>query len=194
MKKGLPWGVKTVILSSICLLAVVVASAMAFEKTTTTEFCMSCHEMQQHRAELKFSSHAVDKDKNPIECRQCHMPASFGPRYVALKAYLGVKDLLIHTFGDPDDFYRKELQLSARRFMPDDSCLACHEDLKKDVKGEELSREGKLAHDAYLGVNGNTGKGCADCHRNMAHLPVFDKRYGMNAEFAEKLATQEESM
>ena len=161
---------KAVILSVGCALVVVATGAVAFEKTSTTEFCVSCHEMKQHEAELKLSSHAVDADKNPIECRQCHLPAEMGPKYVALKGYLGVKDVLVHNFGDPDDFYRRELQISARRFVPDDSCRKCHEDLKKDVKGKELSREGKLSHDAYLGINGQTGKGCADCHQNVAHL------------------------
>ncbi|NDV18455.1 cytochrome C [Pseudodesulfovibrio sp. JC047] len=194
MKKGLPGGVRTIVLSVSCVLAIAVVSAVAFEQTSTTGFCVSCHEMKQHKAELQFSSHVVDKDKKPIECRQCHMPAKFGPRYVALKAYLGVKDVVVHTFGDPEDFYRRELQMSARRFVPDDSCRACHEDLKKNVKGEALSREGLLAHDAYLGINGQTGKGCADCHQNVAHLPVFDRRYEKNAEFAARLAAQEEGM
>jgi len=187
-------GVRTIVLSFGCALAIAVVGAVAFEKTSTTGFCVSCHEMEQHRTELKLSSHAVDKDKKPIECRQCHMPAELGPRYVSLKAYLGIKDMIVHHFGDPDNFYRRELQLSARRFVPDDSCRACHEDLKKTYKGEELSREGKLAHDAYLGINGQTGKGCADCHHNMAHLPIFDRRYVQNAEFAAKMAAQEEGM
>lgn len=175
-----------------CAVAVVAASAVAFEKTSTNEFCVSCHEMEQHQAELKLSSHAVDKDKNPIECRQCHMPAEFGPRYVALKSYLGVKDLLVHYFGDPDDFYRRELQESARRFIPDDSCRKCHEDLMKNTKGEPISREGKLSHEAYLGKNGQTKQGCANCHQNLAHLPKFDRRYKQNAKFAAKLAGTQE--
>lgn len=193
MKKGLPGGVRTTVLSLACMLAVAVVGVMAFERTSTTGFCLSCHEMERHEAELKMSPHAVDKDKHPIECRQCHLPATFGPRYVALKAYLGVKDVVVHTFGDPvNDFYRRELQISARRFVPDDSCRACHQDLGKDVKGKPLPREGKLAHEAYLATNGRTDKGCANCHQNMAHLPIFDRRYVENAEFAAKLAGHEE--
>ncbi|MBG0789011.1 MAG: NapC/NirT family cytochrome c [Desulfovibrionaceae bacterium] len=192
MKKGSPGRVKTVALSLACVLVVAAAGAVAFEKTSSTGFCVSCHEMERHQAELKLSPHALDKDKRPIECRQCHLPASFGPTYVALKAYLGVKDVVVHTVGDPvNDFYRRELQMSARRFVPDDSCRACHENLEKNVKDEPISREGKLAHEAYLGTNGRTDKGCADCHQNMAHLPIFDRRYVQNAEFAAKMAAQE---
>lgn len=190
MKKGWP----IMLAGTCCAIIVVVGGAMAFQKTSTTQFCVSCHEMERHQVELRLSSHAVDEDKNPIECKQCHLPASFGPRFVALKAYLGVKDLLVHTLGDPDALYRRELQLSARRFVPDDSCLACHQDLKKNVKGEELSREGKLSHEAYQGTNGRADKGCADCHHNMAHLPVFDRRYACNAAFTAKLVAQEEGI
>lgn len=179
---------------AFCMVAVIVATAMAFEKTSTTAFCTSCHEMERYQDELKLSSHAVDEDKKPIECSQCHFPEP-GPDYVALKVYLGLKDLAVHYFGDPDNLSRRELQVSARRFVPDSSCLACHKDLKKGADGKkELSREGQLSHDAYLGVNGQTEKGCADCHHNMAHLPVFDRRYDHNAEFTARMIAHEEGL
>lgn len=181
--------VVTIIVVALVLLGV---TAFAFQTTSTTEFCTSCHEMKRHETELKYSSHAVDKDKQPISCVQCHLPNSFGPKYVAIKTYLGVKDMLVHNFGDPDDFYRSELQVSARVFIDDESCRACHEDLMKTTKDKPISIEGKLAHESYLGKNGCTNRGCADCHHNMAHLPDFDRRYVVNAEFAAKLPMQKE--
>lgn len=193
MKEPVPRG-KTPMATVIAVLVVLVGSvAFAFQATSTNDFCTTCHVMKRHQTELQFSPHAVDKDKNPIQCVQCHLPNSIGPKYVAVKTYLGVKDVVVNTFGD-DEFYRAELQVSARKFIDDESCRACHEDLMKTTKDKPISKEGKLAHEAYLGINGCTNRGCADCHHNAAHLPDFDRRYLVNADFAAKLPSQKEGM
>ena len=194
MKEPVPRGKKPLAMILVIAVVFVGVTAFAFQTTSTNEFCTSCHHMQRYAVELKHSPHAVDADKNPIACVQCHLPHSFGPRYVAIKTYLGVKDVIVHHFGDPDDFYRAELQKSARVFIDDESCRACHEDLTKTTKDKPLSIEGRLAHEAYLGKNGCSNRGCADCHQNMAHLPDFDRRYTVNAEFAAKLPRQKEGM
>lgn len=172
--------------------AIIVLMSISMARTSTTEFCMSCHELKTHKNELEKSSHAVDKDKNPIQCHQCHIPNGIGPRYFFIKTYLGIKDMLVHNFGDPENFDRRKLQKIARRFLPDENCRACHEDLTKDAKGNKISEIGRLCHEAYLGQNGNTMRGCAGCHFNMAHLPEFDRRFFFNAEFAKRLPLQKE--
>jgi cytochrome c-type protein NapC len=161
------------------------------ERTSRTEYCVSCHELKSHKTELEKSSHAVDKDKKPIQCRQCHIPNGFGLKYLIVKT-MGVKDLWVHKFGDPENLNRRELQVAARRYIQDDNCRACHQDLLKTTKDEKISEIGRLAHEAYLGKNGNTRNGCAGCHPNMAHLPVFDRRYPFNAEFAKNLPPVQE--
>ena len=79
------------------------------ERTSRTEYCLSCHEMKMYKSELEKSSHAVDKDKNPIGCRQCHIPNGFGLKYLSVKV-MGVKDLWAHEFGDPGNLDRRNLQ------------------------------------------------------------------------------------
>lgn len=167
-------------------------TAFALKTTSTVEFCTSCHEMKVHAEELKYSTHARDKDGKPIGCSDCHIPAGFGPDYLAVKTYSGFKDLYVHFVEQPESLNRAHQQLVARRFVDDDNCLRCHEDLYKDAKGEKaISREGQLAHDAYLGKNGQTRSGCAGCHINVAHLPEFDRRLEVNKEFAERIQKQE---
>jgi len=160
---------------------------ISMSRTSTMDYCTSCHEMKGHGNELKKSSHAVDKDKKPIECAQCHIPNSIGPKYLTIKTVLGMKDLLFHYVGDPDRLDRRRMQNVARRFVPDENCRSCHEDLSKTAKGQKISDIGKLCHDAYLGINGTTKRNCAGCHFNMAHLPEFDRRFFFNAEFMKKL-------
>ncbi|NQT69929.1 MAG: NapC/NirT family cytochrome c [Desulfobacteraceae bacterium] len=166
--------------------------SISMARTSTTEFCVSCHEIKTHKKELEKSSHAVDKDKNPIQCYQCHIPSGIGPKYLTVKILLGVKDFLVHNFGDPENLNRREMQKVARRFIPDENCLACHNDLTKNVKDKELSEIGKLCHEAYQGKNGTSKRGCAGCHFNMAHLPKFDRRFFFNTEFAKRLPLKEE--
>lgn len=178
-----------ILIGGLLLLGVI---SMTMAKTSTTDYCMSCHEMQSYKDEMEKSSHAVTKDKKPIECKDCHIPKDFGGRYLIVKTIPGLGDLISHYFGDPENLNRREMQKKARRFIPDENCRSCHEDLTKNVKDEELSEIGKLSHDAYLGKNGNTRRGCAGCHFNMAHLPKFDRRYTFNAEFAKNLPLEKE--
>jgi len=163
-------------------------SGYALHATSSTEFCMSCHEMKPYQKEVAFSSHAKDKEGTPIDCRQCHIPLGIGPRFFAVKIYSGTKDLAVHFRSKPDRLNRIQAQQVARRFVDDANCLACHQDLYKNAKGDApVSVFGQLAHDAYLGKNGNTKQGCAGCHINLAHLPSFDQRLPANAAFASRL-------
>jgi len=182
--------VKIILLIGCVVFLAVMSLSMA--KTSSTDYCISCHEMSVYKDELKKSSHALTKDKTAIECKDCHIPRGYGGRYLIVKTVLGMKDLMTHYFGDPENLNRREMQDIARRFIPDENCIQCHQDLTKDVKDKELSEIGKLCHEAYLGKNGKTRRGCAGCHFNMAHLPKFDRRYTFNAEFVKKLPLKKE--
>lgn len=174
--------------TAIVLIAVIVVFSglilLGMARTSSTEFCMSCHEMKIYKDELAKSSHALTNDKKPMGCKDCHIPESFGGRYLIIKTVLGTRDVAVHFLGDPENLNRRKMQDFARRFVPDENCMACHPDLMKDTDDKELSEIGKLSHEAYLGKNGQTRRGCAGCHFNMAHLPDFDRRYHFNAEFA----------
>lgn len=179
---------KKAILIVVVAVVLILAAAIPMAQTSSTEFCLSCHEMKRYQDELKKSSHAVDKDKKAIGCQQCHIPNSIGLQYLTVKVFLGFKDMWVHQFGDPQRLDRRRMQVRARRFIVDENCLACHQDLLKDAKGEKkISPIGELCHQAYLESNGNTKRGCAGCHFNMAHLPQFDRRLFFNLEFAARL-------
>jgi nitrate/TMAO reductase-like tetraheme cytochrome c subunit len=165
----------------------------ALHVTSSTDFCMSCHEMKPYLKELRFSSHAKDKDGNEIGCGQCHIPLGVGPRFLAVKLYSGVKDVAVHFWSKPDSLNRVHAQEAARRFVDDATCLVCHQDMYKNAKNNApVSEYGRLAHDAYLGKNGNTKRNCAGCHINLAHLPAFDRWLQINAAFTSRLQQEEE--
>jgi nitrate/TMAO reductase-like tetraheme cytochrome c subunit len=148
--------------------------------------------MGVHREELRSSAHARDKDGKEIGCAQCHIPPGFGPRYMAVKTYSGIKDVFVHLVNSPVILDRAALQSAARRFVDDDNCRGCHTDLYRDAKGEkEISDIGGISHDAYLGKNGQAKSNCAGCHVNIAHLPEFDRRLEVNRAFAGRIRNKE---
>jgi nitrate/TMAO reductase-like tetraheme cytochrome c subunit len=164
----------------------VVSAGVKF--TSTTEFCLSCHEMRVYQDELKLSSHAKDADGKEISCSQCHIPAGNVVRMLGAKTWMGLLDLWVHTVEGGEDLDRAAMQPVARRFTDDANCLACHEDLGQNAKKDgPVSHEGRLAHDNYLGKNGQARSGCVGCHQNLAHLPVFDERIPQNQTFAQKI-------
>jgi nitrate/TMAO reductase-like tetraheme cytochrome c subunit len=170
------------------VLVFLLGTGVAVVETQKSSFCLSCHEMRPYQKELEASSHAKDAKGQPIGCPQCHVPGTNIVRMMAGKAYMGGKDLWVHYSEAPLDLHRAALQPSARRFVDDANCRACHEDMAKNAKNDgPVSAEGKLAHDAYLGTNGQARSGCAGCHPNMAHLPPFDERIPRNAKFLSKL-------
>jgi nitrate/TMAO reductase-like tetraheme cytochrome c subunit len=172
---------------AVALVLLLGAGAVMVE-TQKSSFCLSCHEMQVYQKELEASAHAADARGRPIGCPECHVPGTNVVRMLAAKAYMGGKDLWVHYTGASAAQHRAALQPAARRFVDDANCRACHEDMAKNAKNDgPVSAEGKLAHDAYLGINGQTRSGCAGCHANMAHLPVFDERIPRNAKFLSKL-------
>ena len=175
----------------LLLSALTMAMVQGLERTSTTEYCISCHEIRSRLDELEKSVHAVDWDGEPMECRSCHVPPGLGPKLIAVKL-LGVKDLFVHYSVDVERLDRRQMQLDARRIVADENCLECHEDLYRNTEGEEISELGRLGHEAYLGKNGTTRRNCAGCHPNIAHLPDFDRRYPFNAEFAARLPLEGE--
>ena len=168
----------------VCLLG----AGVGFVETQKSSFCLSCHEMQPYQKELEASPHAKDAKGQAIGCTQCHVPGTNIVRMMAAKSYMGIKDLWVHYADAPVALNRAAMQPVARRFVDDANCRSCHEDLAKNAKNDgPVSAEGKLAHDAYLGINGQARSGCAGCHANMAHLPPFDERMPRNAKFLSKL-------
>ena len=168
---------KVWIAATVLVVLVLAGTAIGVHVTSSTSFCLSCHEMRVHQQELALSPHAQDARGNAIECVQCHIPSTNIVRMLSAKTWLGTKDLWVHaTTGGSVTLNRREIQPEARRFMDDANCRACHEDLYRNAKNDgAISEYGRLAHDNYLDKNGSSRSGCAGCHRNIAHLPPEDR-------------------
>ena len=67
---------KVWIAATVLVVLVLAGTAIGVHVTSSTSFCLSCHEMRVHQQELALSPHAQDARGNAIECVQCHIPST----------------------------------------------------------------------------------------------------------------------
>lgn len=184
----MPLKYKYLIIAGVACVGLFAVTAGVIHYTSRTEFCLSCHEMDIYQQEQAVSPHAKDYEGKEIGCSKCHIPATNPVRMITAKSWMGGIDIYMHLTGQAENLDRLHMQGVARRFTDDANCRACHEDLTKNAKKDgPNSDEGLLAHDNFMGKNGQSRRGCVGCHQNLAHLPKFDERLPKNKEFAERL-------
>ena len=83
---------KVWIAATVLVVLVLAGTAIGVHVTSSTSFCLSCHEMRVHQQELALSPHAQDARGNAIECVQCHIPSTNIVRMLSAKTWLGTKD------------------------------------------------------------------------------------------------------
>lgn len=140
------------------------------DKTTTTEFCVSCHTMRDNLyEEYKTTIHYKNPSGVRAGCPDCHVPESGWGFYKA--KIRAAKDLwaeLSGTIDTPEKFERERLRLakSVYAFMKEtDSheCRSCHgfEAMDFEHQDPQAAKKMKLAS-----TDGGT---CIDCHKGIAH-------------------------
>ena len=120
-----------------------------YEKTSSPEFCSSCHVMEyEHDAWLKTGVH------RGIKCVDCHLPNNNFANHLFWKGIDGMKDV-IYFYGR---MYSDPIIISAHgKNTVQANCLKCH--------GEMVSR---------ISVGERT---CWSCHRRINHnFPMTDGR------------------
>jgi cytochrome c-type protein NapC len=131
-----------------------------FHQSSTTAFCLSCHEMERHGkslfvdsrqalAAVHYQNRLVDRE---TVCYSCHKDyAMFGD----VKAKLnGLRHVWAHYIaGVP-----KKIELYQP--YPNSNCLHCHDDMRRFVEGP--------AHKPVLSALYAGTTSCLSCHR-IAH-------------------------
>ncbi|CAH2603278.1 cytochrome c menaquinol dehydrogenase TorC [Rhodovastum atsumiense] len=163
------------------------AVGVALQRTSTLEFCVSCHTMQKPYVEYQASPHYRNASGVRAICADCHVPHETGPKLLAkLQA---VKDVWAEwrgTIDTEEKFERNRLRMAKQvwaRMQANDSreCRACHlatamDPHKQKPKAEQMTKG--LA-------NGET---CISCHKGIAHhLP--DMSQGARQMFSDLQAT-----
>ena len=141
-------------------------SGASLVATSQDNFCLSCHEMRSYKDELLQSPHAKDADGNPIGCSQCHVSSAGLISMLETKVTLGVTSTWTHFTSEELLLNRSKMRETARKYVADSNCRACHEDLMLNASLDgPVSQKGKAAHEEYLKNNPHPDRGgCSRCH------------------------------
>lgn len=129
--------------------------------TSSEQFCMGCHEMEDAYRSWKESSHYDSQTGVVATCADCHLPAD-GISKMKVKTLSGMRDTFVHYFGNPENLNAAEMAKKAREGITNDSCMKCH----KNLFPSAISKGGLIAHRAL--VSGEKKK-CVSCHLNLVH-------------------------
>ncbi len=148
----------------------------ALDYSNTTEFCVSCHSMNDTvYAELQDSKHWKNPSGVRVQCAQCHVPTSFLPKMK--RKILAANDVyheILGTIDTREKFEDRRRVLAERvwdymRASDSRECRTCHSYDAMDVRNQTVS--GRRKHPQAI----KDGDTCVDCHRGVAHrLPRHD--------------------
>jgi formylglycine-generating enzyme required for sulfatase activity len=139
----------------------------AIEKTSSDDYCISCHIHPDADAAWKKSAHYYNQSGVRVHCVECHLPPKENNGYLLSKAKTGMKDLYSYYFKDHKtfDWENKGLLEHAVTIVSNESCIKCHQNLY--TKG--LSTEGGTAHLYYEKNAENLNLQCINCHLDAGH-------------------------
>jgi cytochrome c nitrite reductase small subunit len=133
--------------------------------SSTTEFCISCHEMRIVAEQgWMHSKHYQNEHGVVAQCADCHIPpGTFAKLWV--KTRDGIKDLRVHSFGesDPEKMDWDALAASARESITDSACRRCH----ANDTPQGMSVKGLVAHRENERLEEK--KTCLECHKEEFH-------------------------
>lgn len=149
----------------------------ALDYTNTTEFCVSCHSMDQlvHQ-EFKESPHYLNASGVRIGCSDCHVPRPLGLKLVRkLQASNDVWHTILGTVDTPEKFEAKRLEMAERvwKQMTENNsreCRNCHS-YDHMAFDKQTPRAREKMEDAKAK---NTP--CIECHKGIAHKKPVEPR------------------
>lgn len=140
---------------------------------STNESCMMCH-MHPHAEESwKLSSHVNNRSGTMVNCVDCHLPPKDDTwAHYSAKVKLGVRDVWSYLTKDSADidWERKRELDQAVKYIPNASCVKCHQDLFP----QGISDEGITAHLYYDENHEKLNLQCISCHLDVGH---YDPNY-----------------
>jgi len=145
-------------------------------RTSTPQFCASCHEIQFAYNTWKTSTHVNNGQGFVADCMDCHLPAPHDTfNFFYAKTAHGIKDIIIHFAGVPYD--REKNRKKAYASFTNQQCQKCH----RNILYIPDKRGAMLAHRDVIYARPGYEKRCVDCHKNLVHTArvVYQyKQYG----------------
>jgi len=139
-------------------------------RTSTPEFCASCHEIQFAVDTWRTSTHANNAQGFVADCMDCHLPAPQDTlNFFFTKTAHGLKDVFAHLVMDEYD--HEKARQNAYASFKNEQCQKCHRNLLYIPN----KRGAMLAHRTVVYAKPGYEKKCVDCHANLVHnqTPVY---------------------
>jgi cytochrome c-type protein NapC/trimethylamine-N-oxide reductase cytochrome c-type subunit TorC len=141
-------------------------------RTSTPEFCASCHEIRFAVDTWRTSTHVNNAHGFVADCMDCHLPAPKDTfNFFYTKTAHGLKDVVAHFLIDEYD--HQEAREAAYASFKNEQCEKCHRNLLHIPN----KRGAMLAHREVLYARPGYEKKCVDCHRDLVHNPSPVYRY-----------------
>ncbi len=154
----------------VVAVAVVAALNAGFAYTNRTEFCISCHEMEENvYAEYKETYHYNNRTGVRTECKDCHVPKEFFPKlWAKIRASKDVYHHFMGTIDTEEKFEAHRLTMAKavwRKMEATNSreCRNCH--AFEAMELIDQSRRARRKHTQAM----DSGETCIDCHKGIAH-------------------------
>lgn len=168
--------------------ALIIAGGKIIEKTSTNNYCVSCHIHPAADAAWKKSVHYDTRSGFRTGCTECHLPPK-GHGYLLAKGTTGLRDLWSYWTKDSASFNwedRKRLEV-ARSYVYEESCKKCHPNLFP----AKLTKEGENAHLYYTQQKKTPELHCINCHLNAGHY-IEGYTHGSNSTFGATSSAKKE--
>ena len=146
-------------------------SHYAIEATSSTDFCISCHEMHTNAyAEAEGSAHQFNPSGVAADCADCHIPQALGPKL--LRKAQSVREVYGHfvtgVIDTPEKYSKHRVDMATqvwRVMKRTDSreCRECHDVELMMFSGQTAGASS--SHKSAFGL----GRTCVDCHQGIAH-------------------------
>jgi cytochrome c-type protein NapC/trimethylamine-N-oxide reductase cytochrome c-type subunit TorC len=133
-------------------------------RTSTPEFCASCHEIKSAVVAWRSSTHTNNASGVVVDCMDCHLPAPQDTfDFFFAKTYHGIKDVAIHFFAGEYD--KEKARNNAYAAFENSECQKCH----RNLLHMPYNRGAMLAHRSVLYAKPGYEKKCVDCHYDLVH-------------------------
>ena len=145
-------------------------ASTAMNMTSSTEFCISCHEMENNAwAEYKETIHYQNSRGLQTQCADCHIPHDIvGKLTRKVEALREVYGHFTGVIDTPEKYDAHRLAMAEKvwgemRANDSANCRTCHSDLENTL---DLQYQwARTNHQRML----TEGKTCIDCHKGIAH-------------------------
>lgn len=141
------------------------------EKTSSTEFCLSCHTMQAPFQEYQGSVHFSNAKGIRAECADCHIPTDTMDYLVTkIRASKDIyHEFITKKISTPEKYEAHRAEMAETvwaQLKANDSatCRSCHSEDAMEIYDQ--TAQAQKMH--QYGIDNN--QTCIDCHKGVAHM------------------------